>query len=92
MKPLMLGTLSRVPAARLLQLGKRYIPASECNRAADGITWTCDVDGFTVTPWSGRGSSSQWANGSELVGRTAAAASGATEGTGPARTVNPPPI
>lgn len=72
--------------------GKRYIPASECNRAADGITWTCDVDGFTVTPWSGRGSSSQWANGSELVGRTAAAASGATEGTGPARTVNPPPI
>ncbi len=72
--------------------GKRYIPAGECTKQADAVTWACEVDGFIVTPWSGRGSSSQWANGSELVGRTAAAASGATEGTGPARTVNPPPI
>lgn len=71
--------------------GTRYVVTTDCEPFPDGINWKCDVDGFTVTPWSGRGSSSQWANGSTLVGRTAAAASGATGGTGPA-TTNPPPI
>lgn len=48
MKPLMLGTLSRVPAARLLQLGECRSPD-----AADGQSQTVVPDGELVTPWSG---------------------------------------
>lgn len=72
--------------------GKRYMPASECERLGDGVTWTCIVDGARAAPWTGRGSSSQWANTSGLVGRTASVASGATEAVSPPRTTNPPPI
>lgn len=72
--------------------GTRYVVASDCERFPDGINWKCTVDGITVTPWSGRGSTSQWASGPQLVGRTAAAASGATEGTSSGQLVNPPPI
>lgn len=71
--------------------GMRYVVTTDCEQFPDGINWKCNVDGAIATPWSGRGSSSQWANGKELVGRTASAASGATEGTGPS-TVNPAPI
>lgn len=43
----MLGTLSRVPAARLLQLGECPQPISM------GFEFQCEVDGDLVTPWSG---------------------------------------
>lgn len=33
----------------------RYIPAAKCSRFEDGVSWSCVVDGETVTPWTGRG-------------------------------------
>jgi zona occludens toxin len=62
--------------------GLRYVLASECERFPDGINWQCEVDGYTVTPWSGLGGYSDWADSSKLVNRTASAASGATSGSG----------
>jgi len=90
-EPLKRGTMPDVIILTSEFNGNRYIVASECEQYPDGINWKCDVDGSIATPWSGRGSSSQWANGSELVNRTAAAASGATSGSQPASTINPPP-
>lgn len=73
--------------------GTRYFLASDCELLPDGIDWLCIVDGARVTPWTGRGDSTQWAsNGTQLVSRTASVASGATERSGTATTVvNPSP-
>jgi zona occludens toxin len=62
--------------------GLRYVLASECERFPDGINWKCEVDGYSVTPWSGLGGYSDWADSGKLVNRTASAASGATSGSG----------
>jgi hypothetical protein len=56
--------------------------ASECERFPDGINWKCEVDGYTVTPWSGIGGYTDWADSSKLVNRTASTASVATSGSG----------
>jgi zona occludens toxin len=62
--------------------GLRYMLASECERFPDGINWKCEVDGYTVTPWSGIGGYTDWADSSKLVNRTASTASVATSGSG----------
>jgi zona occludens toxin len=62
--------------------GLRYMLASDCERFPDGINWKCEVDGYTVTPWSGIGGYTDWADSSKLVNRTASTASVATSGSG----------
>lgn len=73
--------------------GIRYVVATECEPFPDGVNWHCTVDGTRATPWSGRGDSTHWAGDSrQLVGRTAAVASGATESSDTTDPVtNPPP-
>ncbi len=71
--------------------GLRYIPASDCELLPDGIQWQCEVDGHKATPWSGRGEYSNWADGNQLVQRTASVASGATDVRSTTAPVNPPP-
>jgi zona occludens toxin len=34
--------------------GMRYVPQDDCQPYADGINWSCDIDGERVTPWSGQ--------------------------------------
>ena len=64
-------------------LGQRLVLATECERLPNGIDWACDVDGQRVTPWTGRGDSTHWASDpGRLVSRTAAVASGASNGGG----------
>lgn len=58
--------------------GMRNLPVSECERLPDGYSWSCVVDGQTVTPWTGMAASTQWASTGGLVQRTASVASGAT--------------
>lgn len=72
--------------------GLRYIPAAECERLPDGYSYQCEVDGQIVTPWTGQGSSTHWASsGTNLVQRTASAASGATSAGSAPAPVNPTP-
>lgn len=73
--------------------GLRYELASNCTRLADRRSWQCEIDGSIVTPWTGRGDATQWASDpARLAGRTAAVASGATEGGRSSQpSVNPPP-
>lgn len=71
--------------------GLRYMLASECERFPDGINWKCEVDGYVVTPWSGLGGYTDWADSSTLVNRTASVASGATNGSSTGDRRNPPP-
>lgn len=68
--------------------GLRYEVASGCLLLPDRRSWQCEIDGTIVTPWTGRGDATQWASDpARLAGRTAAAASGATEGS---RSSQPP--
>lgn len=71
-------------------LGMRRMPASECERLPDGISWACMVDGRRVTPWTGRGDAGWASNPGALVGRTASVASGATN-AGSSALTNPAP-
>jgi zona occludens toxin len=74
--------------------GLRYLPVTDCVMYPDKINWSCYVDGFKATPWSGRGDSTNWASDTQsLTSRTVSVASGATEGNGTTKPiVNPPPI
>lgn len=58
--------------------GLRKVAASECDLLADGYSWSCVIDGQTVTPWSGMAAATQWATTGGLVQRTASVASGAS--------------
>ncbi|WP_339083275.1 hypothetical protein [Pseudomonas sp. TMP9] len=74
--------------------GTRYALASDCELFPDGLNWQCIVDGTRVAPWTGRGDATQWASDPQrLAGRTAAAASGATESRSTTNIlVNPQPL
>ncbi|MDI6009811.1 hypothetical protein DP092_06990 [Pseudomonas sp. MDMC224] len=73
--------------------GLRYELASTCQLLPDRKSHMCHIDGATVTPWTGRGDSTQWASDPvRLAGRTASVASGATERSGTASpNANPQP-
>lgn len=71
-------------------LGERYANPDDCEILSDGINWSCVVDGFTVTAWTGRGDYSTIVSPPALA-RTARVASGATD-PGSAQPVNPPPV
>lgn len=73
--------------------GLRYELASDCQLLPDRKSFSCQIDGAIVTPWTGRGDSTQWASDPvRLAGRTASVASGATERSGTASpNANPQP-
>lgn len=74
--------------------GLRYELASTCDLLPDRKSYMCEIDGAIVTPWTGRGDSTNWASDpARLAGRTAAVASGATESSRSTSqpSVNPPP-
>ncbi|MPT21157.1 MAG: hypothetical protein E2579_26040 [Pseudomonas sp.] len=73
--------------------GLRYELASDCQLLPDRKSYSCQIDGAIVTPWTGRGDSTQWASDPvRLAGRTASVASGATERSGTASpNANPQP-
>jgi zona occludens toxin len=73
--------------------GLRYELASACELLPDRKSHMCHIDGAIVTPWTGRGDSTQWASDPvRLAGRTASVASGATERSGTASpNANPQP-
>lgn len=73
--------------------GLRYELASTCELLPDRKSYMCEIDGAIVTPWTGRGDSTNWASDpARLAGRTAAVASGATESSRSSQpAVNPPP-
>lgn len=73
--------------------GLRYELASDCQLLPDRKSYSCQIDGANVTPWTGRGDSTQWASDPvRLAGRTASVASGATERSGTANSnANPQP-
>lgn len=73
--------------------GLRYELASTCELLPDRKSYMCEIDGAIVTPWTGRGDSTNWASDPvRLAGRTAAVASGATESSSSSQpSVNAPP-
>lgn len=73
--------------------GLRYELASTCDLLHDRKSYICEIDGAIVTPWTGRGDSTNWASDpARLAGRTAAVASGATESSRSSQpSVNAPP-
>lgn len=73
--------------------GLRYELASSCELLPDRKSHMCHIDGAIVTPWTGRGDSTQWASDPvRLAGRTASVASVATERSGTAGpNANPQP-
>lgn len=70
-------------------LGQRYADPDDCELLPDAINWSCVVDGFTVTAWTGRGDYSTVVS-PPILARTARVASGATDPRS-AQAVNPPP-
>lgn len=52
----------------------RYVPATDCEQYSDKINWHCTVDGEQVTPWSGQGGATGWAETKSLTTRTVAVA------------------